>query len=365
MADGLEAAHALGLVHRDVKPSNVLIASQGEREHVYLADFGLTKTEGEADDGAATPRLSGTVDYVAPEQITEGTAGASADVYALGCVLYQALTGQVPYPKPSELETLWAHVDDAPPAPSKTRPNLPRALDNVVASALAKDPAERYATPSQLAAAARAALPMTTRFSGRAVLALALALVALLTAALVTAIVVATGGDGEASTAPTVDLSGGALQRVDVDGTRLSATYELAGEPVDVALSGNGVIVADAATDTVYRIDVETGSVAPSHVTGGGSSNLAAGPAGLWLAGHGLNGEGVLHRLTSGPDTVSGVATVDLRELEIGSTGSPPPVNAIAALEADPNGGVQFAGWVLDAADGSLLEIRPQAPDTA
>ena len=359
VADGLEAAHARGLVHRDVKPSNVLIASQGEREHVYLADFGLTKTEGEADDDDATPRLSGTVDYVAPEQITEGTGGASADVYALGCVLYEALTGQVPYPRSSELETLWAHVDDAPPAPSKTRPNLPRALDDVVASALAKDPAERYATPSQLAGAARAALPMTTRFSGRIVLALALALIALVAAALVTAIVLVTDGE-ESSTAPTVDLTGGALQRVDLDGTRLSATYELAGEPVDVALSGNGVIVADAATDTLYRIDVETGSVAPSRVTGSGSSNLAAGPAGLWLAGYGLNGEGVLHRLTSGPGTVSAVATVDVRELSIGSTGPPPPVNAVAALEADPNAGVQFAGWVLDAAEGSLLEVRPQ-----
>ena len=101
-ADGLEAAHDRGLVHRDVKPSNVLIASPGEHEHVYLADFGLTKTAESEEEAKEVAQLSGTTNYVAPELITEGAVGKGADLYALGCVLYEALTGHVPFPRSSE-----------------------------------------------------------------------------------------------------------------------------------------------------------------------------------------------------------------------------------------------------------------------
>jgi serine/threonine-protein kinase len=357
IADGLEAAHARGLVHRDVKPSNVLVVRQGEREHVYLADFGLTKTAEGTDDPVAAARLSGTVDYIAPEQITEGVGGPSADVYALGCLLYQALTGRVPYPKRSELETLWAHVNEPAPWPTRTAPHLPKAFDLVVARALAKEPAKRYQSPSQLAAAARAALPATTRHSRRAMLILVAALVSLLAAALATAVVLATG-DGEDLAAPTVNPARSAIQRVDVDDTRLSATVDLDGSPVDLAVSGGGVVVADAVSGTVYRIDAETYSTTSSRVLGGYGSALWAGGAGLWLAGHGPNGEGELRRLVPEADTVSPAASVDIRELAAASTDSWPPVNAIAALEAAPDAAVDFDGWVLDAADGSLVEIR-------
>jgi serine/threonine-protein kinase len=357
IADGLEAAHARGLVHRDVKPSNALVVRQGEREHVYLADFGLTKTAEGTDDPVAAARLSGTVDYIAPEQITKGVGGASADVYALGCVLYETLTGQVPYPKPSELETLWAHVSEPPPSPTRTAPQLPKAFDDVVARALAKEPAERFESPSQLAAAARAALPAATRLSRRAVLVLVVCLVALLAAALATAVVLATGGDENAA-APTVHPARSAIQRVDVDGTQLSATVDLDGYPVDLAVGGGGVVVADAASGTVYRIDAETYSTTTSRVLGGGASALSPGGAGLWLAGHGANGEGELRRLVLEADTVSAAATVDMRELAAASTRTWPPVNAVAALEAAPDAAVDFNGWVLDAAEGSLVEIR-------
>jgi serine/threonine-protein kinase len=360
VADGLEAAHGHGLVHRDVKPSNVLIARQGEHEHVYLADFGLTKTAADADDGVAAARLSGTIDYVAPEQITDGAASASADVYALGCVLYQALTGRVPFPKASEFETLWAHVSEPPPAPSETRPELPRAFDTVVARALAKQPADRYGGAADLAAAARAALPVTARYSRRTVLALALTLVAVIAGAAVAAVLLAGGGEPGPGAAPRIDLSGGALQRVDVDGTRLSATFELEGEPVDVAATASGVLVADGEDGKSYRVDPESGIVTVGPGTAGGLAGVALAPAGVWLAGHGLNGEGVLRRLQQGADAVSVAATIDLRELALRSDDPPPPVNAIVAVETAPAAGARFAGWVIDAADGSLLEIRPE-----
>jgi serine/threonine protein kinase len=132
VADGLDAAHERGLVHRDVKPSNVLIANPGEQEHAYLADFGLTKMAKSEEEAREVAQLSGTTDYLAPELITEGGAGNAADTYALGCVLYEALTGGVPFPRGSELETLVAHIDEPAPKPSEARPELPIGLDAVV-----------------------------------------------------------------------------------------------------------------------------------------------------------------------------------------------------------------------------------------
>src|SRR5829696_3711631 len=93
----LDAAHAGGLVHRDVRPSNTLIAREGAREHVYLADFGLTRTSG-PDSATATGQVAGTAAYMAPEVIRGDQPTASADLYALGCVLFECLTGEVPFP---------------------------------------------------------------------------------------------------------------------------------------------------------------------------------------------------------------------------------------------------------------------------
>ena len=177
-ADGLEAAHDRGLVHRDVKPSNVLIASPGEHEHVYLADFGLTKTAESEEQAKEVAQLSGTTNYVAPELITEGAVGKGADLYALGCVLYEALTGHVPFPRSSELETLVAHIDEPAPKPSATRPEVSADLDAVVERAMAKDPSERYASAAELAAAVRATLPAAGRSRRLAVLLAALAVTA-------------------------------------------------------------------------------------------------------------------------------------------------------------------------------------------
>jgi serine/threonine protein kinase len=154
------------LVHRDVKPANILISGEGEHEHVYLTDFGLTKRLGSAGSLTRTGAWVGTPDYVAPEQIQAQTVDGRADVYSLGCVLYEMLTGSVAFPKDNDMAKLWAHVTDPPPSPSLKRPGLVKAFDDVVARATAKDPAERYARASELAAAVdRAAAEQNAQLS--------------------------------------------------------------------------------------------------------------------------------------------------------------------------------------------------------
>jgi serine/threonine-protein kinase len=159
VAGALDAAHRRGLVHRDVKPPNVLIANEGE-EHAYLTDFGLTKHAAAAASAGftRTGHFVGTPDFAAPEQIRGEHADARADVYALGAVLFHALTGRVPFPRDSELAKMYAHLNDPAPAASPLAPATPVGLDVVIGTAMAKDPDERYASAGDLARAAWAAL---------------------------------------------------------------------------------------------------------------------------------------------------------------------------------------------------------------
>jgi predicted ATPase/predicted Ser/Thr protein kinase len=155
IASALDAAHARGLVHRDVKPANVLLSPDSQR--AFLTDFGLTI---ELDQGPALTRTGawvGTLAYAAPEQLRGGAVDARTDVYALGGVLHHCLTGQVPYPVAQELDAMSAHLFDPPPRPSAADPRLPRALDDVVARAMSKDPGARFPSAGDLAQAVRAA----------------------------------------------------------------------------------------------------------------------------------------------------------------------------------------------------------------
>src|SRR3954453_516936 len=158
VARALDVAHARGLVHRDVKPANILLSGDEENEQVYLTDFGLTKRLGSHGDLTRPGGWVGTPDYVAPEQIQPRDVDGRADIYSLGCVLYEMLTGHVAYAKGSDVAKLWAHVSDPPPLPSTERPNLVKAFDAAVARATAKDPDDRYSTASELAATVRAAV---------------------------------------------------------------------------------------------------------------------------------------------------------------------------------------------------------------
>jgi serine/threonine protein kinase len=166
-ARALDAAHRRGLVHRDVKPGNLLIAqggADGDPDHVYLADFGITKYVGRRTGLTVAGTVLGTVHYVSPEQIQDRTVRGPADQYALGCVLYECLTGRAPFEKNSNEALLWAHVHELAAPPSLLRPDLPPAVDDVIARALAKNPDDRFADCREFVAAARVALtPAATR----------------------------------------------------------------------------------------------------------------------------------------------------------------------------------------------------------
>jgi serine/threonine protein kinase len=166
-ARALDSAHRRGLVHRDVKPGNLLIAQggdDGDPDHVYLADFGITKYMGSRSGLTVAGTVLGTGHYISPEQIQHHPVLGAADQYSLGCVLYECLTGRAPFEKGLNEAILWAHVHELAAPPSLLRPDLPPAVDEVIARALAKNPDDRYADCREFLAAARDALaPAPTR----------------------------------------------------------------------------------------------------------------------------------------------------------------------------------------------------------
>jgi len=151
-AAALDAAHAEGLVHRDVKPADILLEAEPDgSDRVFLSDFGISKQLAASTRLTRTGSLMGTVDYVAPEQIRGEEVDGRADVYSLGCVLYRCLTGEVPFPRNSEITTIYAHLNDPAPHPSEHLEDLPPGFDEVIEQALAKSPGERFPTCGALA----------------------------------------------------------------------------------------------------------------------------------------------------------------------------------------------------------------------
>jgi hypothetical protein len=161
VARALDAAHARGLVHRDVKPGNILLAPpvfDGDAEHVYLVDFGLARSDSDDRSFGGGGSFLGTPRYAAPEQAAGRPVDGRTDGYALGCVLYECLTGQPPFSGGSGEAVLLAHLEAPPPQVTALRPDLPPAIDQVVARVMAKDPAARFPTCRALLTAAREAL---------------------------------------------------------------------------------------------------------------------------------------------------------------------------------------------------------------
>src|SRR4051812_1492414 len=158
VASALDAAHAKAMVHRDVKPANVLLAGEREGVHAYLTDFGLTKLTGSASAMTQTGTFLGTADYAAPEQLHGIRVDARTDVYSLTCVLYQTLTGQVPYPRESNIAKMYAHAEEPPPSLLAAAPAAPDELEDIIQRGMAKSPDERYPSAGDLARATVAAI---------------------------------------------------------------------------------------------------------------------------------------------------------------------------------------------------------------
>ena len=284
VADALDAAHRRALVHRDVKPANVLLDEDG---HAYLTDFGITKQVG--GDSTDTGRMVGTLDYLAPEQIRGDPIDGRADSYALGCVLYECLAGWAPFRRATEAEILWAHMQEQP-APLREYPRL----DPVLSKALAKDREQRYGSCTELIeagaaelglgaprAARRPLIPPLLRQPGRLLLVGGLLLAAAVAAAIVA---LTTGGESRA------EPLGDGVAAIDRTGTRL-ASFTGTGTPPSNLAAGEGAVWVLGSDDrTVARVDPETREVVKRFRMRDVPIDIAAGGGAVWILGdHGVS----------------------------------------------------------------------------
>ena len=244
IAGALDAAHARGLVHRDVKPSNVLL---DEREHVYLADFGLSRYLGDAGLPLGPAKSLGTADYVAPEQIRGEEVDGRADVYALGCMLYECLAGEPPFRRGTDAATLYAQLEEPP--------SILPGLEEVLPRALAKEPAERYATCGELIEDARQALGIAEPTRSRWPLAAAAVGVALIAAALAAFFITRDSGSGASPG------QGGRLVRIDPGSNQVTASVHVGDGPGAVAAGGGRVWVASYHDNTLWQLDAKSSSL--------------------------------------------------------------------------------------------------------
>jgi serine/threonine protein kinase len=268
VANALAAAHEHGVVHRDVKPGNVLVDAN---DHAYLSDFGLVRRIEIQTGITKTGQLTGTVDYVAPEQIRGEPVDGRADLYSLGCVLYECLTGDPPFRRETEVATLYAHLESPSPRPSDRVPSIPRELDDIAVKATAKAPERRFRTGGEMASAlasgvsAEAARPPGRRWgvAGAIVGALVVAVVAVI-------VLVSDGGPeppdngtpGSAGTIPANSLIQIDPSNEEVIGSPLPVPDSFGTSAHAVAFGEGGVWVLEPATlthiDPVHSETVET-----------------------------------------------------------------------------------------------------------
>jgi DNA-binding beta-propeller fold protein YncE/predicted Ser/Thr protein kinase len=368
VAEALDAAHAAGIVHRDVKPHNILV----EGERAYLSDFGLAKAYAETGSGAGAS-IVGTVEYMAPEQWRGERVGPAADIYALGCVLYEALTGVVPYRRKE----------------SAAEPELPRGMEAVIERAVSKDPSDRYSTAGSLitAATARAdATPATTRvltelpeqptlrigtgpavppsdspdgvglnrwrrlFAGGFLLWMlsGLAVVAVLTAIAI----VELGGDGVSVSDPiavadpplrlavgprtvwVTSATDGTLSAVDPEARQVTSKLRLGKGVSGVAIGAGSVWVSNPRTGKILRIDPDRGVIAEVPV-GGSPGAIVFGGGRIWVA----------------DEDGAGITAIDAKQARVARRGLEP--HAAPLRLAVGAGGL----WVSSASTGTVRRI--------
>jgi YVTN family beta-propeller protein len=314
VASALDAAHERGLVHRDVKPGNILVA-RGRTEHVYLSDFGLTKRSTSESGLTVSGQWVGTVDYVAPEQLRGDQVDGRADIYALGCVLYETLTGEVPFPREDDVAKLWAHIADAPPSALQLAPSVPAPLAAVAERAMQKNPADRFSTAGDFRRAALAAVgaddevdddsvgptsPASTRAGG---LTRPTAALTGPTAALPTAVprkrrrwiraaaaVAVFAAIGVAAAILFGDDSGPADEKPRPSaapvGSIVGDPVRIGGRPVALGAGSEFVWVLDKARGLIFSISQQRNlTIGRPIELGGRPSFLALSPASIWVAG--------------------------------------------------------------------------------
>lgn len=314
VGSALDAAHARGIVHRDVKPANVLL---GANDHAYLTDFGLTKNVTSHTGSTRDGGWVGTLGYVSPEQIRGGRIDARADVYALGCVMYHALSGGPPYQRETDEATLWAHLHDDPPSLA-VRPGVPEHFDAVLSRALAKDPDERYQSAGDLgraalAAAGQAAPPGPERLvavgdaapggedetvvspdqaptalaqrppGGRRPWVWALAAVPIIALAVIAALALGGGNDG-AGTSGSISTGGSTTERTETPVTVKAVSLGSA-RPSNIVISRGKAWIIDSGGERLAVIDTETGEREPYRPRVGSHPAAAVSAFGrLWVA---------------------------------------------------------------------------------
>ena len=364
VGDALDVAHERGLVHRDVKPANVLIAGRSGREHCYLTDFGLTKQTSSISGLTGTGELVGTIEYVSPEQIRGETVDARADVYSLGCVLYECLAAERPFARDSEVATLWAHVNEPPPALAVTHAELGSEIDAVMTRALAKAPADRHGSCGELVASARAALglpdvssPSTrprprrarrltpTRWPVR-VRALVGAAAAVVLLAAVAGAVLLRGPDGLTGIRP---LSVGVI---DPASSEIVADIPVGFESSLLAAGEGFVWVLDQKASTLTRIDPATMEVVgpPRGIPADGIPiALAVGEGSVWVA---VNEGRTLAVIEIGPELGNVRGRIVLQTTQTGTFSVLREAVALAVGE--------HAVWALERGQGEVTRIDPQ-----
>jgi YVTN family beta-propeller protein len=391
VAAALDAAHARGLVHRDVKPANVLLEEGGDPRRVFLTDFGISRVSGRGGTVTSTGEFLGSVDYVAPEQIEGETVDGRADVYSLGCVAYHALTGEPPFPRDNDLARLFAHPNAPRPRASATALELPGAVDEVMARAMAIAPEDRYETGGEFSAALERALgvsssprpvpgrrsapseaptrPLLSAPRRRRTIVGVLAAVA--AAAVAGVLIAVLGSDGGADDGPgpgpqpevaaTVEVGrgpigltvgeinvwvasrdAGEVYAIDpATDEQARAPVPIAGAPTAVAVGFGSIWVVDDPGDSVVRIDPGQGTPPVTIPVGAAPSDIAVDGRWVWVSVEGENE----------------VARIDPPTNQVDET---VPVDAEPRSIATGDGAV----WVASIAGQSVSQIDPAAAAT-
>jgi streptogramin lyase len=319
IASALDAAHGRGLVHRDIKTANVLVepAAGSLGEHAYLTDFGLTKRPESMSGLTRTGQFLGSVEYAAPEQFEGKPIDARTDIYSLGCVAYESLTGELPFRRDSDAAVMYAHLRDAPPKVTDARPDLPAGLGTVVKRAMAKSPDDRYLTAGALAdalgAASRGELVASRAPARRSRRPWILAGAALLVLGAVLSVLLISRGGKEpgGSTPATKPVLIGALH-LTTDGRVVHGVpipFGISDVPFDksIAIGDGAVWVLDDQVGSLFKISPSSNTIVAT-LRPKGPLGIVSGGGSEWVGPDFFAGQAILSRVDPATNAISDVA---------------------------------------------------------